>query len=387
MTKPLNGVRILDLSRLLPGGYATLILSDLGAEVIKIESIDGDPSRDIPPFVGTESHHHLTINRNKKSVALNLKTDEGRQIFYELAASSHCILENFRPGVANKLGISFETIKKLNNKIVYCSLSGFGQDSPYKDLPAFDLNFTSLSGILGMSQQNKHGNPSIQGLLLGDTSASLWTVISIFAGLKEVENTGEATYIDLAMQDGLLSLLTIIAGRYFADGKTSSDFTGKSAAWNVYKTKDDQYVSLAAYDKYFWKGFCDLVNREDLIPFDFHNIEQRDEIISIIQSIFIQKTRSEWEKLFFNANIPFTPVKGIEELEDDPHIKKKNIIQSYRTSGNQEFKYITTPIYTSTNNQRSAPILGENSRELLLSLGYSESKVTHLLETGIIKGI
>ncbi len=385
MRKPLEGLRILDLSRLLPGGYGTLILADLGAEVIKIESIEGDPSREIPPFVGSESHHHLTINRNKKSVALNLKTDAGRKVFYDLARNSHCILENFRPGVAKKLGIDFEEIDKINNKIVYCSLSAFGQDSPYKELPAFDLNFTALSGILGLSQLNENGNPSIPGLLLADTSASLWTVISILAGLKDVEQNGKSAYIDLAMHDGLLSLLTIIAGRYFADGNISSGFTGNSAAWNVYRTKDNKHISLAAYDKYFWKRFCELVNREDLITHDFHNHEQSEEIISIVQSIFIQKKRDEWESQFLHANLPFTPVKSIDELEEDSHIQQKEIFQRYRTKTDKEMKYIKTPIYSSINDKKPAPLLGEDARDLLMSIGYIDTEINSLLENKVIK--
>lgn len=376
------------MARLLPGGYATLILSELGAEVIKIEGGEGEGSRYIPPFINSESHHHLTINRNKKSVAIDLKSEEGLEIFLHLSENSDCILENFRPGVTARLGIHYEKIQKRNEKIIYCALSGFGQESPYNQLPAFDLNLLAMSGILQLSQKLESGKPSLPGILLADTSASLWTVIAILMGLQERERTGKGRYIDLSMFDGLVSLLTILAGRYFADGDQypSAAFVGQSAAWNVYETKDGKYVCLAAYDPKFWKRFCESIDREDLIPFDFHNNEKREEVIRTIEGVFRTKTRDDWEIFLQKENIPLSPVKGIEELIQDPHVTFKNLVQTIQTKDDSLFNYVRTPFYFPDKEKQSAPQLGEHTREILLQLGYGQNEVERLIEQKVIKG-
>ncbi len=389
---PLAGLRVIDFSRLLPGGFATRILAEMGAEVIKIESMPGgDPSRSIPPFQHGVSHHHLTVNGGKRSLCLNLKEAEGRAVFKDMAAAADIVLENFRPGVAARMGIDYATLSPRNNRLIYCSLSGFGQESPLRDAPGFDLNFLALGGILSLQPPGEGGVPTLPGMLMADLAAGLWTAIAILGALQGRAATGMGQYVDVAMQDTAISLLTILAGRYFVtpDAPPSWDFNGGTAAWNVYATGDGRYLTLTAYDDAFWKRFCRAVGRPDLEPYGFHNTQDRDRVIEEVRSIFRQRSFSEWESLLTENDVCFAPVLSLNEAFRHPHVLARELIQEIEHPTAGKVRQIAHPVKyhgTPTVAMPPAPELGIDTWSILRELGYDDARIGALAAASIIAG-
>ena len=261
MTLALEGIKVLDLSRTIPGPYCTMMLADMGADVIKIE----DPGYSMGMLPDQEKHAAYDyLSRNKKSIALNLKSEAAKEIFHKMVLDADVIMEAFRPGVTERLGVDYESLSNVNPRIIYCSLTGFGQDGPYRDLPGHDPNYTSIAGAVALTG-DEQGNPVIIRAAMGDIGSALHCVIGILAALMARHNTGKGQYIDISMTDSVLPFLTVSLLRYFRDG-----FIPKrgwpSLSINLWKTKDDKYITTGTVEPYFWERFCRALGREDLIP-------------------------------------------------------------------------------------------------------------------------
>ncbi len=401
---PLEDVRVLDLSRVGPMAYCTMILGDMGAEVIKIESppeAGRAAGSGISPATekGRKEAAFYAFNRNKKSIGLNLRTDEGRKIFYELAKKSDVILEGFRPGVTKRLGVDYERISKINPKIIYCSISGYGQDGPYQQLPGHDINYISTAGALNLF--GLPGGPPVFPLnLIGDfAGGTLHAVVGILLAMVARAKTGKGQYVDISMTDGVLGLLTQVAGRYFHTGKIPE--RGKGALggafpyYNTYKTKDGKYISLGCLEPWFWENLCRELKREDLIPFHFKpehiddqsNMEKWQDISSQMEKIFITKTKDEWLSLLSQKNVAIASVNTLEEVFADPQIKERNMLAEidHPTLGKIKQVGIAFKLSDTPGKIRSlSPLLGEHTKELLGELGYTDEDIRSLEKNKVI---
>ncbi|MEH7484950.1 CaiB/BaiF CoA-transferase family protein, partial [Neobacillus drentensis] len=302
MSLALESLRILDLTRLLPGPFSTMLLADYGAEVIKIEDTGpGDYARAMSPKIGEDSAIFHSVNRNKKSICLDLKTEQGKEIFLKLVEKADVVVESFRPGVMDRLGVGYEVLKKINPRLIYCAITGYGQTGPYSNMPGHDINYISYAGILeymGVSG-SKPVVPSVQ---IADLGSGLMSTIGILMALIERGRSGKGQFIDVSMLDGALSWLQLFLPAYFATGQQPErgnlNLTGRKAYYTVYETKDGLYLSVGAGEPKFWVEFCKIIEREDLIQKMYVPMEEQDYLREEVQSIIIQKSRQEWMDKF-----------------------------------------------------------------------------------------
>jgi len=384
----LEGVRILDLTWYLP--YTTT-LADFGAEVIKVEPPKrGDPARKIPPLIEGESLYFINVNRNKKSVTLNLRTEKGREIFYRLSKTADVIIESFRPGVAKRLGIDYETIKSVNPRIIYVSVTGYGQVGPYRDFPGHDVNYISIAGILDATGQYG-GPPIIPGVQIADLNGCLLATIAILIALRARDKTGKGQYIDLSLTHGVIWWLTHLAPAYFATGKPpergGTILTGYYPCYNVYETKDGKYVSIGCLEEHFWRNLCKALGKEEFIEHQWATGEKREEIFRQLKEIFKTKTRDEWFKELAEADVPIAPVYSLDEVFKDPQILSKKVVEEITHPKIGRVKVLSTPIElpeTPGVVREPAPALGQHTREILKSLGYSDEEIEGFEKEGVI---
>ncbi len=393
MKMPLAGIRVLDLSRLLPGPYCTMALADMGAEVLKVEDTGlGDYMRTMPgvPVVKKETSTFLMINRNKKSMTLNLKSDQGKEVFMKLAKEYDVILEQFRPGVMDALGVGYEDVKKINPGMVYCSLSGFGQYGPYKDMAGHDLNYLGVTGVLDATKVN--GRPVIPGIKMGDLcGGAQWAIIGILTALMGRERNGQGQYLDVSMTDGLLALLNGYASYYFATGQMATGekvkLQGNDVYYNIYETKDGRYVTIGCIEPKFWKGFCKLIDRPDLIPCQFEPDPKRTEMLQEVTAIIKTKTQAEWVELVGDKDICFSPVKNLEEAFADPHNQARNMLVEMDHPIEGKIKSIAYPVKFSDTPFKVVsppPLSGEHTEEVLKEIDYSKNEIEELKKSGAI---
>jgi crotonobetainyl-CoA:carnitine CoA-transferase CaiB-like acyl-CoA transferase len=317
MAQALSGIRVLDLSRLLPGPYCSMMLGDLGAEVIKIEEPKiGDPTRHGKPRIGRHGAAFLQVNRNKKSIALDLKDSKGREAFLKLAERADVILEQFRPGVVDRLGIGYTVVSELNPSLVYCSLSGFGQTGPHRLRSGHDINYLALSGVLGLTT-DEQGKPVIPGVQVADLAGGMMAAFGILAALLARERTGRGQLVDVSMFDVMMSMLPVPASLQFAGTPigvgSKYALSGAYPFYNVYETADGKYMSLGALEPKFWAGFCSKVGREDLIARQFDEGQSREELFEEVRAIFKSRAQSEWVDIMREADACCEPVLSLNE--------------------------------------------------------------------------
>jgi crotonobetainyl-CoA:carnitine CoA-transferase CaiB-like acyl-CoA transferase len=399
----LEGVKILDLSRVIPGTFCTMLLGDLGAEVLKIEA----PG--VGEFVGSarspegeenrKEAAYFAPNRNKKSIAVNLKAEAGRQIFYRLARQADVIVEGFRPGVAKRLGIDYDTVNKLNPGIIYCALSGYGQDGPYHALPGHDINYISMAGVLGVIGPSE-GPPVIPLNLVADfAGAALYGAIGISVALAARNKTGKGQYIDIAYMDGAISLMTWFTCSYFLDGamlkKGESWVHGAYPYYGVYETKDGKYITIGCIEPHFWENLCRLLEKEDYIPHHFaseHMVRKPedkrwDEIHSFLKQAFLAKTRNEWFELLAQNDVPVGKVYALDEVFTDPQVLHRQMVieVEHPTLGKVKQIGIAPKLSDTPGKVRSlSPLLGEHTDEVLQGLGYAREEIENLRKEGVI---
>jgi crotonobetainyl-CoA:carnitine CoA-transferase CaiB-like acyl-CoA transferase len=379
----LDGVRILDLSRLLPGPYCTRLLADLGAEVIKVEEPGrGDYIRSLAPFENGVSVAFELLNRGKKSIALNLETEQGQEILQKLAAEADVLLESYRPGTAKKLGCDFESIRRVNQRIVYCSLTAFGQTGPYKDLPGHDINCLALSGFLSLNGKDE---PVVPALQVGDLAGGMLAALTIMTALFARRKRNEAQYIDVSMLDVLLSWLILPLALHM--GGNASMLAGELPFYRLYRTLDSRFLAVGAIEPQFWEELCKLINRPDLTPDQYSSGPRRKEVVEAVQSALARKTSQDWFRMMCEHELPCTPFLTLDEVLKDPHVRERHMLLAKDQTGSR-LTYVGSPCKIAgldEINLISSPELGQHSTELLKEIGYSQSEIQHLVETGILQ--
>lgn len=393
---PLKKMRILDFTRVLSGPFATMMLGDLGAEVIKIEPPNGDESRFWPPIMenGT-SAYFLALNRNKRSIVLNLKEKGAQKIILELAAQSDVIVENFTPGVAAKLGIDYETLKKTNAGIIYCAISGFGQDGPYRDKKAYDPIIQGMTGLMSITGE-RNGSPVKIGIPMTDLTAASHAVTAILAAYIARLESGRGQYIDVSLYDGVLSWMTIMAMDYFTTGKAPErwglDHIHRVPA-RAFMASDGRWVQVAATSDPMYAKFCRLLGLEALIDdprFATNNdrIRHRDEIMPLLEEKMKTKTSPEWLQLFEEAGIPCGPILDIGEVFTGPHARARDMMFTMPHPIEKEIPQLGFP-YKFSDASPSArlrpPLLGEHAEYILhQKLGRSLEEVKKLIAEKVV---
>lgn len=394
MEAPLTGVRVLDLTQFLAGPYGSMLLGDLGAEIIKIEPPGGDPMRQMPPyFLAGESAYFLSINRNKRSVTLNLKTPAGRQVFYDLVRLSDVVLDNFRPGVMEGLGLGYETLRQINRRIIACSITGFGRTGPYRDRPAFDLVLQAMSGAMSITGEPERP-PVRMGIPMGDLAGGMFAAQAISAALYARERTGEGCFIDLGLMDCLTALLTYVAQYYLAGGpvpQPAGSHHQSVVPYGVFATADGHLV-IAVFAEKFWSALCRALERPDLAedPRFARNelrLEHRAELLPILQDIFRRRPTREWLTRLEAEGVPSGPVQTIDQVLADPHIAARHMLVRVPHPSIGELPLLGNPIKISDVEEQfhPPPRLGQHTEEILRNLlGYSEKKMTELRESGVV---
>lgn len=390
----LEGIKILDLSRALAGPYCTMLLGDMGADVIKIERPGkGDDSRAWgPPFIEGESAYFLSINRNKKSITLNLKSEKGKEILFKLIKISDVLIETNRPGVMEKLGLSFEEVKKVNPKIVYCSISGFGQTGPYKLRPGFDQVIQGMGGL--MSITGEENRPPIKvGIAITDVGAGMYAAIGILAALLRRDKTGKGEYIDVSMLDGTISWLTYQSGRYFASGEVPKPMGSGHpliVPYQAFKTKDI-YINIAVGNDSLWRKFCETIglNIADDPKFSTNakRVENKEELIKILNEILSKKTGKEWLEILNKAGIPCGPIYKLNDIFSDPHVLSRGMVSEIEHPKAGKIKLTGVPIKFKNSPGKirlHPPLLGENNFEILEEIGYKKEEIEKFREEGVI---
>jgi crotonobetainyl-CoA:carnitine CoA-transferase CaiB-like acyl-CoA transferase len=392
MALPLEGYRVLDLSAIYPGSLCTMILADLGAEVLKIESpAGGEPGRSIPPLVKKTGVLFHMLNRNKKSVTLDVRNPRGREVLLRLVERADVFVENTRPGNLGKIGLGYEDVVKINPRIVYCSITGFGQDGPLRDIPAHDINFLALSGILGLIGE-KGRAPAIPDIqIAGAGAGGMNAAMGVIASLLRRERTGKGQYIDAAILDGLVPYLTLSMCQFMHNGKQprrgESLFSGGYAFWNVYRTKEGRYISLGCWEKKYWENFCRAVNREDLAREQHAPPPRQNEIIDEVRSIFMAKTRDEWLEALDPSDICYAPVNSLKEALEHPQIRHRVLWFKEKHPEDGEIPQPGFPMKFNEDQpgwRTPPPGLGEHNRQILDELGIDEVELRELKAAGII---
>ncbi|MHB1420024.1 MAG: CaiB/BaiF CoA transferase family protein [Bacillota bacterium] len=387
----LEGIKVLDLTRLLPGPFCTMFLADFGAEVIKVEEPgQGDYGRVSQPLINGVGSRHLLLNRNKKSITLNMKSPEGREIFLAMARDADIIVESFRPGVTKRLGIDYATIKEINPKIIYCAISGYGQDGPYEQVAGHDLNYISIAGLLGNSGV-RGGPPVIPGVQVADLGGGgMLAVVGILMALVARERQGVGQFVDISMLDGSVAWLVEAAARLFAGEnlrRGEQRLTGGLACYQVYETKDGKFISVGALEEKFWRNLCTKLGREDLIPMHQGPPEQQQETIAILRGIFKSKNRDQWALELFYADVCCAPVLNMEEAFIDPQVMHRGMVVESEHPVAGKIRQMGSPLKLSETPAQlntPAPELGEHNTDILSALGYSSEQIKKLREAGVI---
>ncbi|MEM3360053.1 MAG: CaiB/BaiF CoA-transferase family protein [Candidatus Bathyarchaeia archaeon] len=397
MVPPLKGIRILDLSRILTGPFCSMILADLGAEVIKVEMPrSGDDARLWgPPFIRGESAYFLCLNRNKKSITLNLKSEKGKAIIYKLVKECDVLLENFKPGVTKRLGVDYETISKINPRIIYCSITGFGQTGPYRDYPAYDIVIEGMGGLMGITSEPDRP-PREVGIAIADIGAGMYAAIAILAALIAREKTGKGQWIDVSLLDSTVSLMTHMAANYFATGivpKRDGSTHPNIAPYQCFKARDGKYLTVAVGNDRIWRNFCEALGLADLaenpkFSTNPKRVKNRDELIPTLEKIFLNKTRDEWIDILLKKGVPCGPVYAIDEVFRDPQVLHRKMLVEIEHPKAGTIKQIGIPMkFSETPGEiRTAPpLLGQHTDEILKNLlGYSEEEINQLRKEGVI---
>lgn len=388
---PLEGIHILDLTRLLPGPFCTMLLGDLGAEVIKIEQPGtGDYIRQMFPGM------YYATNRNKKSVVVDMKVDKGKQVIYKLAENSDVVLESFRPGVVEKLKVSYEDLKRIKPDIIYGSITGYGQTGPYRLRPGHDLNYLSSAGA--MSVPAKVGQPpSRSGLPVCDLCASMFATVAVLSALIYRDKTGKGQYLDVSMSDSILSWMASRLGEYMLTGKepAQEEWEHVSASNDIFETSDGKKISIAAIEARFWESFCKVIDRQDLLSdprFNTSENSQKPEnkllLSQLIQKELLKKTSAEWIAIFEEHDVPVAPVALPAEVLTNPQfISRGMITETFIPSLAQTIKQISFPVIMSEISRDvriPPPALGEHTEEVLKNLGFDLESINDLRTKGVI---
>ena len=394
--KALDGIRVLDLTRALAGPFCTLMLGDNGADVIKVEIPgSGDDTRKWgPPFIGEESAYYLSINRNKRSLTLNLQDAQAQEVFMKLAQDIDVVVENFTPGVMGRFGLDYDAVKAVNPKVVYCSISGFGQDGPYRNRPAYDQIMQGVGGLMSITGE-PDGEPQKIGIAVTDIGAGMWSAFAIMAALNHRGKTGEGQYIDISMLDAQVAWLTYQAAFFFANGEAPKRMGAAHPTlvpYQAFMCKDGKYINVAVGSERIWERFCQGMEREDLkdnpdYATNSVRVNNRGAMVSMLQEIFLSRPVAEWVKDLQAANVPCGPINDLADVFADPQVLARNMYLEMAHPTLGSIKQTGLPIkfsLTPGGLDRHPPLLGEHNQEILKSLGYSEADVQSLMAQSVI---
>ena len=393
---PLQGIKVLDISQIMAGPYCTMVLADMGADVIKVEKFNGgDDSRQMGPYVNDESTCFSQINRNKKSISLNLKDERAREIFYRLAKEADVIVENYRTGVTKSLKIDYDTIKEINPGIVYCSISGYGQTGPYSHRGGFDLVAQGMSGLMSMTGE-KGKRPLKTGIAVYDIGAGITAVYSILAAYIHKQNTGEGQHIDIAITECGLPWFTWEAAAYFAEGKVPEPTGWRhcvSAPYQAVKTRDG-YIMLGCANQRTWERFCqDVLQREELMqdPRFLTNLDRGqhvEELEALLEEIMAEEGSDHWLALCDQAGVPAGPINDFAQAMADEHYLARGMVQEIEHPVIGKMKTIGFPSkfsLTPSQIRSPAPLFAQHTDEVLETLGFSCEQREVLRKEGCIK--
>ena len=393
---PLEKLKVLDLTQVMAGPFCCQLLADMGADVTKVEPPGtGDQARQAMGFKlkGEDTAAFLAVNRNKKSVTLNLKEDKAREIFYRLAREADVLVENFRPGVTKKLGIDYETLKEINPRLIYASISGFGQTGPHAMRAGYDLIAQGMSGVMSVTGE-PGGPPAKCGIPIGDLSAGLFCAFGILTAYVAREETDQGQYIDTSLFEGALALSIWETAELWATGRIPQPFGSAhrlTAPYQALKTRDG-YLNVGANNQRLWARFCKAMGREGLIDDERFatnpdRMENRAELVEELEKTLVEKDTEEWERIFLEAGFPVGPIYNYKEVFEDPHTRAREMMVEMKHPVEGAVPGLGIPVKLSETPgtiRRAAPLLGEHNEETLAQLGYSDKEIADLRERKVI---
>jgi alpha-methylacyl-CoA racemase len=392
MPFPIKGLLVLDFTRLLPGPFCTQLLANLGADVIKVEDPAlGDYMRAVPPSVVGVSYPFLMVNRGKRSLAVDLKTPEGRKILYKLVLKADLVVEQFRPGVMKKLGADYATLRRKNGRLIFCSFSGYGQTGPSKRWAGHDITFEAHAGVLGVTA-GPEGHPAIPGVPIADLASGFNAALAIMAALRTRDSTGTGEFIDVSIFDTAVALMVLNLARYLPTGEQPAAgetlLTGTFPFYNLYESKDGRWLAVAAVEPKFWRRMCELLGARELIDRQFPADDEKHEVVDALRARFRTRNAFEWEALFAKEDLPVVVVRSVGEVVRDPQVRARHLLPTVAVPGLRKVRVIAHPAKhtrTSTRDPNRVPGQGDDTEAILKSLGYSQRRIAALSESGIIR--
>lgn len=395
MQKPLAGIKVVDLSRFIAGPYCTMKLGDMGAEVIKVETPGkGDDSRALgPPFLAGESAYYLSFNRSKKSIALNLREEKAKTILRQLISEADVFVENFRIGVTEKMGLTYEDVKKIKEDIIYCSITGYGHNSPYREKPSFDVMIQGEAGLMSITGF-PDGPPQRLGVAIADVLGGFHAVEGILLALLVRQKTGQGQFVDVSLMDSIIAILTYQAGNFLATGEVPQRVGNRHPMITPYESFEtaDGYVIFAVGNQRLWENFLKVLDREDLNDDPrFANMKGRNQhpgaLKDILEAITRKKSTEEWVTVMEEAGVPCGRIRTIDQVLTDPHVDVREMVveKEHPTAGRIKLVGVPTKLSLTPGEITSTPpTLGQHTAEILEGLGYSKADLKEFTEQGII---
>ena len=380
MPAALSRFRMLDLSRQLPGPFCSMLLADLGMDVLTVVAPTDPMGMGIP-----------LLGRNKRSLTLNLKAPEGREIFHRLARDADVVLEGSRPGAAARLRVDYETLSKINPRLVYCSISGYGQDGPYRDRVGHDVNYLGFAGVIGLTG-SAGGAPVIPGVQIADIGGgTLMAAVGILSALWAREETGRGQFVDIAMMDGSVAWQVVHVMRWLADrqepARGDTLLTGHHPCYAIYETKDGRHVTVGALEPHFWRTLCERIGFPEFVETQFAEGEKREEMFRRVRARFRERTMAEWVAELADLDICFGPVATVSEMMRDPHIRHRGMITEMDDGKGRRLTALGNPVKltdTPPTLRTPPPDLGQHTDQVLAALGYSASDIAALRGRGVV---
>jgi formyl-CoA transferase len=396
--QPLRGNRVLDLSRVLAGPYCTMVLGDLGADVIKVESPEGDETRGWgPPFVDEsrrESAYYLCVNRNKRSIVVNFKTDEGQTILHELVRQSDVLVENFRAGTLSRFSLDYESASRINPRLIYCSITGFGQTGPLRDKPGYDFMIQAMGGLMSITGE-PDGEPMKVGVAVTDLFAGQNAVIAILAALQARTQTGKGQHLDISLFDSQVGMLANVASNYLISGSFPKRYGNAHAnivPYQSFQASDAWFVIAVGNDKQFAR-LCEITGKSELAQdsrfvTNSGRVEHRDELIALLKPVFLEKTSSEWLSALERAGIPCGPINTLDKVFAEPQVEAREMLIHMEHPEIGDLSLVGSPLKfseTPVEYRIPPPRSGEYTEEILTDrLGYSNTRIQELLKNKVI---
>ena len=388
---PLEGTRILDLTRLLPGPFCTLMLADMGAEVLKVEDTSiGDYLRWQPPMVGeTQGIFFAALNRNKQSMRLNLKPKEGKEVFARLVKTADVVVESFRPGRLDRLGVGYEAMAQVNPRIIYCAISGYGQDGPYRERAGHDLNYLALAGLLDLFGK-RHGEPLMPPVQIADLTGAYLAAVGVLSALVARASTGRGQFVDISMMDGVVPWMISMLPRFWIDGQVPRrgeiPLGGAMPCYNLYECQDGQWLTLGALEPQFWSTFCKMVGREEWMDHQRDMGDDAEPTFAAVRAMFKSKSREEWLAFFADADVCIEPVLTVAEAAQHPQMQQRRMTIQVEQNG-QVLTETASPLKLSEIAQprlEPAPEYGAHTEQVLRALRYSDEEIAVFKQKRVI---